>query len=361
MKFPSLPLVLALGLVPAAAAAGPAAHFIRKANTWMQSADAGKRQAAYRSWLQMGPDAMPEYRKSLDAAQAFHRTALDQLLGGSRGRENPYDAHARLAEELADERERVMPLIRTDWKKDPKKIATLREEVEGLVRLHERTAKAAGADVGEFDAAFAAHLEALVEIRREFERFEPEARSADLDDEALRESVVAGHLEASAHAGQRDAFRRTRAHLDDHERAAAHNTSRGSWCSGAMEEFAAILNGERAALGLGALRLEEKLSAACEGHSQDMARLGFFAHRSPVEDKTSPWDRAKLAGFRGRGAGENIFKGSSRPGAAYRGWFASDGHRFIMMADGPNTLGVGIAGDHWTMMTGRFDFPDPPD
>ncbi|MDP4791949.1 MAG: hypothetical protein NWR99_08690, partial [Verrucomicrobiales bacterium] len=38
---------------------------------------------------------------------------------------------------------------------------------------------------------------------------------------------------------------------------------------------------------------------------------------------------------------------------AYDAWFASDGHRFIMMGKGPNVLGVGIAGNHWTMMTGR--------
>ena len=84
-----------------------------------------------------------------------------------------------------------------------------------------------------------------------------------------------------------------------------------------------------------------------------MVRLGFFAHESPVPDKKTPWDRARLAGFEGRGTGENIFMGSTSPQAAYDAWFASDGHRFIMMANGPTLLGVGIAGNHWTMMTGK--------
>ena len=50
---------------------------------------------------------------------------------------------------------------------------------------------------------------------------------------------------------------------------------------------------------------------------------------------------------------ENIFKGSSVYTSAYNGWFASDGHRFIMFARGPNLIGLGPVGNHWTLMTGR--------
>jgi uncharacterized protein YkwD len=72
-----------------------------------------------------------------------------------------------------------------------------------------------------------------------------------------------------------------------------------------------------------------------------------------VPGKKSPWDRAKLAGFAGNASGENIFMGSTNFQSAYDGWFGSDGHRFIMFADSPNVLGLGISGIHWTLMTGR--------
>jgi uncharacterized protein YkwD len=45
--------------------------------------------------------------------------------------------------------------------------------------------------------------------------------------------------------------------------------------------------------------------------------------------------------------------GSASPVAAYDAWFGSDGHRFIMFANGPNLIGIGPYGRHWTMMTGE--------
>ncbi len=51
--------------------------------------------------------------------------------------------------------------------------------------------------------------------------------------------------------------------------------------------------------------------------------------------------------------GENIFMGSASHNSAYNAWFGSDGHRFIMFSDGPNLIGIGPHGKHWTMMTGK--------
>jgi uncharacterized protein YkwD len=83
-----------------------------------------------------------------------------------------------------------------------------------------------------------------------------------------------------------------------------------------------------------------------------MASKDFFAHESPVPNKKTPWDRAKLAEFDGQASGENIFMGSANYQASYNGWFGSDGHRFGMFSDGPNCMGIGISGVHWTMMIG---------
>ncbi|BCX48725.1 hypothetical protein HAHE_26330 [Haloferula helveola] len=347
-------LILILAALPAVAQQSPdELAFIRKANQWMTSLEASKRRAAYTSWLQMGPDAMPKYRDALDKARDFHDKAIDTLCRGTRGRSNPYAEHQTLADQLDAERQRVIPLIRTDWKKEPKKIAMLREEMDALAELHTRVNRAGRAETKSFDAAINAHIDAMVEITREIERFEEESETADLSEADLRDQTVRNHIEAHHLEKLRKRFSKTREAVTSFEKAAEANKTAGPWAKGAMQTFAGILNGERAVLGLGPLRLEEKLSDAAEGHSKDMVRLGFFAHESPVKDKKTPWDRARLAGFKGNASGENIYMGSGNPQAAYNGWFGSDGHRFIMMASGPNVLGVGIAGNHWTMMTGR--------
>ncbi len=343
-------LLLPVLLLPAY---GNQAAFLRKAEQWMASTEASKRQAAYRSWLQMGPDAMPKYEEALEDSRDFHEGAIDKLCSGSRNQPNPYADHDLAADELESERERVIPLIRTDWKKDSKKIAMLRNEMEDLESLFEKVAKTAGVETGTFDRAVDGHLEALFEVRRELERFDDDADSKELSDDELRSLVLEDHLEAAHLRKLQRRFQRTRDAIDAHNAAEKANAEAPRWASAPMKDFATTLNHERLILGLGPFRLEEKLSDAAKGHSKDMASLGFFAHESPVPGKKTPWDRARKAGFQGNASGENIYMGSTDPQAAYHAWFASDGHRFIMMASGPNVLGVGISGKHWTMMTGK--------
>lgn len=344
---------LILALPASAQQVGAAAEFTRKAGQWMMSTEASKRQAAYRTWMQMGPEAMDDYEKSLGIARKFHSDAINKLCSTSGRSTNPFLEHEVVADELDAERARVMPLIRTDWKKDPKKVAMLRDEMAALVLLHEKANRIAKSDTTKLDATVDAHLDALAELAREMERFDDTLDTAQMDDEALRQFVVEDHFEASHLMKARQRFLATRAARIELEKITTINRKLGGWCNGGMQNFTEILNSERAVLGLPPLRIEEKLSAAAEGHSKDMARLGFFAHESPVPEKKSPWDRARKAGFQGNASGENIFMGSTSPQAAYNGWFGSDGHRFIMMAEGPNVIGVGIAGSHWTMMTGR--------
>lgn len=336
--------------LPAIAAVPP--EFSRKVLTFMQSTEAAKRDAAYRSWMQLGADAMPAYEKALQTAEKYHSQQVDRLCAGYRGQSNPYLTHQPLAEELDAERERIMPLILTDWKKDPDKIAELQEAMQELAELNEKVRKAARADTKSFDATLDSHLAALAEIHRESQRFEDEPE--ELDPEERLALVIEEHIEASHFQTLRQRFAVTRDEITLLAEVEDANKNAGRWASGSVREFAAILNINRSHLGLRPLKIEEKLSDACKGHSEDMARLGFFAHESPVPEKKTPWDRARLAGFQGNGAGENIFMGSTSAHAAYDAWFGSDGHRFIMMGNGPNVLGVGPAGNHWTMMTGNL-------
>src|SRR6188474_3365003 len=117
----------------------PPPDFVKKAGEWMISTDATKRQTAYRSWLQLGPGAMKGFEKALRTAKQHHFDKISKLAGGT----TPYEAHDRAFESLQDERKRVMKLIRTDWHKDGKEIAKLREEMEALTKLHEKVLKLA--------------------------------------------------------------------------------------------------------------------------------------------------------------------------------------------------------------------------
>ena len=330
----------------------PPADFVQRAGQWMISVDASKRQAAYRSWLQLGPGAMEAYENALRSSLKHHDQQIDKLARGEGG-SNPYEAHELVFGELESERKRVMELIRTDWKKDGKKIAMLREEMAGLAKLHAKVNKLGTANTATFDTALDAAVRGMCETTRELERFEPDAESKALDDEQLESKLVAEHIHGSHLVALRKRLQITRDAVIRLQEATEANKKGGPWIDSGMREFAGVLNRERDICGLLPLRLEEKLSDAAKGHSGDMARLGFFAHESPVPEKKSPWDRAKLAGFAGNASGENIFMGSAQFQAAYDGWFGSDGHRFIMFADGPNVLGLGISGVHWTLMTGR--------
>lgn len=332
-------------------ASPPPAEFVERAGQWMISNDASKRQAAYRSWLQLGPGAMDAYEKALRSALKYHDQKIDKLARGE-GASNPYEAHDAAFTELESERKRVMELIRTDWKKDGQKVAMLREEMEALAKLHAKVNKLASANTASFDTALDAAVQGMCETTRELERFDLEAESKDLDDEQLESKLVADHIHGAHLVKLRGRLQITRDAITRLEEATKANKDGGRWIDGGMREFSVVLNRERDICGLRPLRLEEKLSDAAKGHSGDMARLGFFAHESPVPEKKSPWDRARLAGFAGNASGENIFMGSTNFQAAYNGWFGSDGHRFIMFADGPNVLGLGISGVHWTLMTG---------
>lgn len=331
----------------------PSAEFVTRANQWMISSDAGKRKAAYLSWLQLGPEALPEYRRSLELAMKHHSKQLDEVARGRSSVKNPYAEHHELATQLDDERERVMGLIKTDWNKDGDKVRMLRQEMADLEKLWERVNRLAAVDTVKFDEMVDGAVSGLAEVARELERFDADLETAAVEDEELRNYLMKQNIEGDYLLEQRERFALTRDEVATHVKAEKAHAALGGWATGTMKAFADLLNRERVITGLRPFLLEEKLSEACLGHSSDMARLGFFAHESPVRGKKSPWDRARLAGFEGNASGENIFMGSTSHTAAYQAWFASDGHRFIMFGGG-NVLGVGIAGNHWTMMTGNL-------
>lgn len=119
----------------------------------------------------------------------------------------------------------------------------------------------------------------------------------------------------------------------------------------APEEYAGTLelNRIRIALGLCALRIDEKLGAAARDHSNDMRTLGFFSHTSPVDGKHSPGDRAARMGT--SASAENIAAGQDTGLGAITAWWYSPGHHKNMLGDHART-GLGRSETLWTQMFG---------
>jgi uncharacterized protein YkwD len=110
-------------------------------------------------------------------------------------------------------------------------------------------------------------------------------------------------------------------------------------------------NRRRLILGLNPLSIDMKLVACSRDHSNDMIKHNFFAHNSPVEGKTTPWDRAKNFGT--KASGENIAAGYGDGMKVTLGWWRSPGHLKNMMGKSHNRIGVGQEQKHYTQMFGR--------
>jgi uncharacterized protein YkwD len=121
------------------------------------------------------------------------------------------------------------------------------------------------------------------------------------------------------------------------------------------DRVTALTNAERAAVGCGELRTDERLRTAARGHSRDMADNDYFSHTGL--DGSSPTDRARAAGYEG-GVAENIAMGYRTPEDVMRGWMNSDGHRHNLLNCNHRVIGVGLAYDsrgraYWTQKFGR--------
>jgi uncharacterized protein YkwD len=111
------------------------------------------------------------------------------------------------------------------------------------------------------------------------------------------------------------------------------------------------VNEVRAEHGLGPLELLPELSAVARGHSEEMAREGYFSHKSPTGMKSR--DRVEAAGLAFRALGENILqlRGPDDPsGEAVVLWMDSPSHRKTMLDPRYTKTGVGIAVDEDGMM-----------
>jgi uncharacterized protein YkwD len=108
----------------------------------------------------------------------------------------------------------------------------------------------------------------------------------------------------------------------------------------AADTLVAAMNRERAARGLGALRLNPTLSKAAADRIDDMFAKRYFAHVSP--DGIEPFVWATKRGYRYRLIGENLAVGY-RGTTVVDGWMRSPGHRENILEQGFDEVGIAIA------------------
>jgi uncharacterized protein YkwD len=126
--------------------------------------------------------------------------------------------------------------------------------------------------------------------------------------------------------------------------------------SAVQASLLAQVNALRARHGLSRLRQSSALGAAANGHSVQMARVGYFSHSSAngasFSGRIARYYPAR--GYRAWAVGENLLWGSPAIGAAraLRLWLASAAHRANLLS--PRWREVGLAAIHSTSAPGVY-------
>ncbi len=286
--------------------------------------DVERRVKALRELVELGPDGV-------HAASDFLEGELERL---GRPLATPPNTNA------LDERIEELRKVLADLRAEPN---LTKEQVEavGLPALDELTVlwQRRGAILDTHYRRLARlreQIELLVEF---FQRFQAEQDGAELPVNEYSRKAEA--LLARASRLQAPETRRI---LNENAQLAARINP---------QELAGMqaLNAMRMMCGLHPLLYDVKLGAAARDHSADMGAHGFFSHESPLPGKTTPQDRAKLAGT--TASGENIYMGSGSPVNALKAWFLSPGHHKNMLSEVHSRQGLGRVGRHWTQLFGR--------
>ncbi len=107
-----------------------------------------------------------------------------------------------------------------------------------------------------------------------------------------------------------------------------------------------LLNGERAAHGIGPLRSQVQLDGAAEAYSLAMVQQRFFAHVSPAGESLRERLNSYISAVQTWDIGENLAWGEgalATPAAIVGGWMNSPGHRANILQRSFREIGIGIA------------------
>ncbi|WP_431975742.1 CAP domain-containing protein [Micromonospora haikouensis] len=145
---------------------------------------------------------------------------------------------------------------------------------------------------------------------------------------------------------------RTTAASRSNQRSSAPATPRVAAAPGVSaqaQEVVNLVNAERAKAGCGALKIDDKLMAAAQAHSQDQADHRKMTHDG--SDGSDVGERLDRAGYAWRAYGENVAWNQQTPAAVMDAWMNSPGHRANILNCSFTEIGVGVAnsnGPYWT-------------
>ncbi|HTP03075.1 MAG TPA: CAP domain-containing protein [Anaerolineales bacterium] len=130
-----------------------------------------------------------------------------------------------------------------------------------------------------------------------------------------------------------------------------------------LSQLAALVNASRASNNLPALTVNDKLSAAAQAHSEDMACNNFLRHDG--WNGSTPDSRVAATGFSATGVRENIYAQPPQYGgnaqAAVDWWMGDPIHRDAILDPAMKEIGVGYAAYTRSDLGGYFtvDFAAP--
>ena len=126
--------------------------------------------------------------------------------------------------------------------------------------------------------------------------------------------------------------------------------------SPALQQVVDLTNQHRAAAGLPALSVDQRLVNAAQAHSDDMAAHNTMSHTG--SDGSNPGQRITAAGYTWRAWAENVAAGYPDAPSVDQGWWNSPGHQANMLSTSITQIGVGLAYSatgvpYWTQDFGR--------
>jgi len=118
-----------------------------------------------------------------------------------------------------------------------------------------------------------------------------------------------------------------------------NNSSTNYTATTEEQELLNLINEQRVAYGLSALKFDAELQRVAKIKAQDLVNNNYFSHNSPTYG--SPFDMMKSFGITYKAAGENIAGNSTLKGAV-TAWMNSQGHRENILSNAYNYTGIGV-------------------
>ncbi len=357
VKFPAL--LLALSLACAASAAdhpfgGTLLPGDRAAlAAQLSQPDMQKRARAIVRLRADGRTAADDVKSAAERAETAAETSLRRLLQMAKPTDKSFEDAKRAAQEWKSSAEAARAIILVDHHKNPAKFAEMDKAFAKAQRAHDTLARLTKPGTPTPAAQILDALIFTAESRREKDW--GSGKSADaaklgISDVIKKEAPAIGIEQFVTEVAPFIELR-------EYARLVGAAHAQMKWAKSEAVVYAELLNARRVIAGLQPLLLAEKLTAACAQHSEEMVKLKYFAHESPVAANKTPWDRVSNARFDGTGGGECIYAGNGTPQAAQTGWWYSDGHRLILYSEA-QAQGIAKFGTTWTFLTGSFNtFP----